>query len=107
MNRKFTGFLELDAIGNVSYLEAEDGDETLFPNDIVGHNFFDTLPFKNANELRNKFLAFANGYNSVSSFDFICEYAGQYISVSVLLTRITENSDDKNLKSILLHIKQN
>ena len=98
------GLVELDLAGNVLYAKLERDESRC---DLGGLNFFsDVAPFKNVEEFRRRLESFANGHEPVKSFNFTCDFDDGFVPVKVLVARIRERTDNKRIKSLLVHIRQ-
>jgi hypothetical protein len=102
------GLFELDTAGTVKYSRLEAGGSSLSSSPgLIGLNFFDEVaPFKNTEELRQRFRYFANGSASAEKFNFSCNLNGSPTEVKVMLTQINEREFDANSKLIILDIRK-
>jgi hypothetical protein len=102
------GLFELDPAGTVLYARIEpDGPAQGAVPDVAGHNFYNEVaPFANAEELRRRISAFADGQGQADNFHFTCQCADGPRLVKVLLARIRERTNGKQTKSILVHLRK-
>lgn len=101
------GLFELDTAGNVLYarMEPEGDGKGVAPH--VGRNFFEAVaPVKNAEELRRRIDLFTQGDVQADSFHLTCDFGEGPLLLKVLLARISEQSNGKHTKSILVHIRK-
>ena len=102
------GLFELDSAGTVLYSRVNQHDQLKHqrPN-VVGRNFYDEVaPFENLQEFRSRLNSFAENNSSVDSFTFVCEFADFAMRIRVMLVRISERSDSKRAKSIIVDIRK-
>lgn len=106
--RKLFGLFELDTAGNVLYARMEpDGDGNGTVPGVAGRNFFEAVaPSKNAEELRQRIEIFTRSDGQVDSFHFTCDFGEGPLLLKVLMARISEQSNGKHTKSILVHIRK-
>jgi|SRR5215213_1394201 len=105
--KELLGLFELDDAGNVLYCRL---DLSRLPGgtsrDMAGHNFYDEVaPFENVEEFRGHVAEFTRSTKPADSFVFDCRYEGSAQPVKVLLARIREQVNQKNTKSVLVHIR--
>jgi photoactive yellow protein len=102
------GLFELDTAGTVKYSRIEAGNAMLNSSSgLIGLNFFDEVaPFKNTEELRQRFRYFANSSTAAEKFNFSCHFNGSPTEVKVMLTQINEREFDANSKLIILDIRK-
>ena len=94
--RKLLGLLELDAAGTVLYSRLEDdGTPGDLASDLVGHDFYsEVAPFTNVEEFRQRLNTFSQSREPSLGFVFNCDYMDGAMPVKVLLTRMTERTND-------------
>jgi hypothetical protein len=113
-HQKFFGLLELDAGGTVLYsrIESDGNGADSTPTmkvapDMMGRNFYsEVAPFQNVEEFHRRLDSFRNSSQQANSFEFDCDYEDGTVAVRVLLARISERSDARATKSLLVHIRK-
>lgn len=107
--RKLYGLVEIDRAGTVLYARFEGEAAASFSApDATGRNFYaEVAPFQNVGEFRQRLEDFRKDSQPALSLDFTCQYDDGPLPVRVLLARIRERSEQRDVtKSILVHIRK-
>jgi hypothetical protein len=101
------GIFELDDDGIVIYSSLEESNTWVgAEKDITGRNFFnEVLAFTNVAELQRRLEAFKAEGIPARSFDFVCHFHKQSVTVKVLLARLCDKFNGRP-KSVLVHLRR-
>ncbi|HEY3037097.1 MAG TPA: hypothetical protein VGJ66_00085 [Pyrinomonadaceae bacterium] len=101
------GIFELDDDGIVIYSSFEESNRWVgAEKDIRGRDFFnEVLAFTNVAELQRRLESFKAEGIPARSFDFVCHFHQQSVTVKVLLARLCDKFDGRP-KSVLVHLRR-
>lgn len=108
MQNTLFGLFELSEDGTILYSRlSSDGHSCGIKQSLIGRDFFDEIyHFQNAEDIRKHFSAFLKSNNSSENFTLLCNFGEGLQPIKVMFVRISENTFNKQSKSIIVEIRK-
>jgi hypothetical protein len=100
------GFFELDDSGTVRFSSTVANSASESSNSIIGQNFFESIGFRNRDELRRHFRRFIESREAADSFAFDCCLGASIIHTKVTFTRAFQTEFFPPESIVMLSIKE-